>query len=73
MRSIRHIHDDMGVTVMLIEHVMELVMNVSDRLIVLDYGEKSRKEPRKSGQGPRVIKAYLGERYVKEHAKGDFH
>ena len=38
--SIRHIHHQLGLTVNLIEHVMELVMRTSDRLIVLDYGRK---------------------------------
>jgi branched-chain amino acid transport system ATP-binding protein len=70
MGSIRHIHDDMGVAVMLIEHVMELVMKVSDRLIVLDYGEKiAEGSPEAIAKNLRVIQAYLGERYVKEHVK----
>ena len=68
MSSIRSIHDDLGVTVMLIEHVMELVMKISDRIIVLDYGQKiADGNPGDIAKNSAVIKAYLGERYVKEH------
>ena len=68
MASIRHIHDQLGVAVILIEHVMELVMRTSDRLIVLDSGRKIAEGlPAEIARNEQVIKAYLGARYVKEH------
>jgi branched-chain amino acid transport system ATP-binding protein len=53
---------DRGITVLVVEHDMGLVMNVSDEVVVLSYGEKiADAEPRAVQKHPEVIRVYLGE------------
>ncbi len=53
---------DMGVTVLLVEHDMSLVMNISDEVVVLSYGQKIAEDrPLAIQKNPEVVRVYLGE------------
>lgn len=64
IRLIRQLRDR-GITILMVEHVMRAVLGISDRVVVLNFGEKiAEGTPQEVSTNPQVVEAYLGKSYT---------
>lgn len=65
MELVRQVNE-MGITLLVIEHVMKAIVGVCERVVVLDFGEKiAEGTPQEVMNNPKVVKAYLGEKFAR--------
>jgi branched-chain amino acid transport system ATP-binding protein len=65
MDFVRQIRDKRGITIIVVEHVMKMIMGISDRVAVLQYGQKIAEGTcDEIAKDEKVVEAYLGEKYL---------
>jgi len=65
LQTLREVKERFSLSIVIIEHQMGLVMNISDKVVVMDFGEKIMEgTPGEVKKDKRVIEAYLGEEFI---------